>query len=175
MFDRYLGFVSQPKIILALIVANVLVVLGFQWTLPHVYEVGMLDMQPSYDLTQVLNLMEAYGADGRQAYAIVSPTLDTLFPIVYVSLMIGVTVWSKPNWKFLIYLPILAGLVDLAENAQITIMLLQFPELTESQVAMASMATGAKALIFRLAALVMIGTLILKGIDKIRGKGEASS
>ena len=170
MLDRYLDFVSQPKVILGSLVGTILVAVSFQLFLPHVYATGMLDMQPSYDVTQVLNLMESYGEDGRRAYAIASPTLDTLFPIVYVSLMAGVIVWARPQWRFLVYLPILAGLVDLAENAQITIMLLQFPDLSENQVAMASMATGAKALIFRLAALVMISTLILKGIDKIRGK-----
>ena len=90
--------------------------------------------------------MEDYGESGRSLYAWTSLTLDTVFPLVYVTFLVGMIHRFRPMdslWR-LVFLPVAAGIADLAENAQVTAMLLQHPHLSQGQVAAASLFTQAK-------------------------------
>ena len=76
----------------------------------------------------------------------ISLVLDTLFPFIYVTFFAGLIYRFRAfegTW-WLAYIPILGGIWDLMENAQISLMLIGYPEVSEAQVAWASVFTQAK-------------------------------
>ena len=100
----------------------------------------LLDVRDGYSHAELMDAMAQYGASGRRIYAWASPTIDTLFPMAYVTLFSGILYRLRPfEWLWVAaWIPVLAGLWDLCENAQITAMLLMFPAVSERQVAWAS-------------------------------------
>ena len=126
----------------------------------------MLDLMPSYTHAEAMAAMESYGASGRSVYAVASPTLDTLFPLVYVTLFAGLIHrfrWSDRT-AFLAWIPVVAGIVDLGENVQITAMLLSYPNVGEAQVAAASAFTTVKGWLGPAYQLLAVALLVLAGI-----------
>lgn len=136
----------------------------------------LLDLKPGYSYAEVVASMEEYGVDGRSLYAWVSPTMDTLFPLIYVTFFAGVIYRFRPTEKLwiLAFLPVVAGFWDLCENAQITAMLIQYPDITESQVNLASTFTQVKSSIFGpayqlLAIVLLLFAAVRFVIGKVRG------
>ncbi len=106
----------------------------------------MLDVRDGYSHAELMAAMTQYGASGRRIYAWASATIDTLFPIAYVSLFSGILYRHRPSERLWVvaWVPVFAGMWDLCENAQITAMLLMFPAVSERQVAWASFFTHVK-------------------------------
>ena len=88
-----------------------------------------------YTLANVLAAMEGYGEIGRSRYALISFSLDTLFPICYVSFYTGAIYRFAPHkqLRLLAYLPLIGGAFDLGENTQIIAMLLQYTDISLMQ------------------------------------------
>jgi len=112
---------------------------------------------------------EEYGPEGRRVYAWASPTLDTLFPIVYVSFFAGLIYRCRPTERlwWLAFIPVAAGIVDLGENIQITAMLIQYPDVSPAQAAGASLFTQIKGYngpIYQILALLL---LALAGVRRL--------
>ena len=123
----------------------------------------MLDMKPGYSHDEAMASMEQYGSDGRTTYAWGSVLLDTLFPISYVTFFAGLIYrfrLTEGTW-ILAFVPVLAGILDLAENAQITAMLVQYPDVGATQVAWASAFTTAKGWIGPVYQILGLGLLLL--------------
>ena len=106
----------------------------------------MLDVRDGYSYAELLDAMTQYGEHGRRVYAWASPSIDTLFPMAYVSLFSGILYRFRPSERLWVtaWIPVAAGVWDLCENAQITAMLLIFPAVSERQVAWASFFTHVK-------------------------------
>ena len=106
----------------------------------------MLDILPRYGYQETLKIMEAYGEDGRLVYLWASPTLDTVFPFIYVTFFAGILYRFRPAESLwgVAGIPVIAGFVDLAENIQIVMMLAEYPALTKAQVSSASITTEIK-------------------------------
>ena len=123
----------------------------------------MLDIRYGYSWQELGTAMEQYGASGRTIYAWASPTLDTVFPILYVTLFSGILYRFAPrvSWRVLAWLPVFAGAWDLCENAQITAMMLMYPDITSDQVAVASFFTRIKWLCFMPAYLLPTVVVVL--------------
>jgi len=123
----------------------------------------MLDLKPGYSHEEAMASMEEYGPDGRTTYAWGSAVLDTLFPICYVTLFAGLIYrfrLTEGMW-ILAFIPVVAGLGDLAENAQITAMLVQYPEVGVTQVAWASAFTTFKGWIGPVYQLLGLGLFLV--------------
>ncbi|TDF36532.1 hypothetical protein EYS14_17560 [Alteromonadaceae bacterium M269] len=142
--NHYAMFAARTKVMLATFVGTVLLLLFVFPSIPLGAE--SLDVQQSYTFGQAMALMEQYGEDGRQLYAWISLTLDTLFPIIYVTFFVGVIYRFRPvePLRYLVFLPIIAGFIDLGENIQVVTMLLQYPQISDSQVQLASLFTSTK-------------------------------
>lgn len=126
----------------------------------------MLDMKPGYSHEEAMASMTEYGPDGRTTYAWASAVLDTLFPIFYVTFFAGLIYRFRPTegtW-ILAFIPVIAGLGDLAENAQITAMLLQFPNVGAGQVAWASAFTMVKGWIIPVYMVLGLGLSLVAGL-----------
>ena len=139
------NLVSQRSFLLSSFMGVLLCLIGFYW-LERSLGLPILDVLPSYDMKTVEQNMLGYGEDGRQLYAWASLTLDVIFPMCYVVFFAGLItlfVGSKSIHR-LALVPFLLGLIDLTENIQICTMLVQFPDITDSQVSMASTTTSIK-------------------------------
>ena len=120
----YFEFAAKTPILIASFIGIVVLVASVFPALPVGGE--LLDLKPGYSHGEVVAAMEEYGADGRRLYAWMSPTLDTLFPLVYVTFFAGVIYRFRLTEKLwvLAFIPVVAGIWDLCENAQITACLL---------------------------------------------------
>lgn len=129
----------------------------------------LLDTRISYTHSEAMAAMSEYGERGRRVYAWASPTLDTLFPLVYVTFFAGLIYRCRPTdrlWR-LAFLPVVAGLIDLGENALITAMLILYPDVSSGHVAAAALFTYAKATIgpvYQLLALALLAWAVLRWI-----------
>ena len=121
----------------------------------------MIDLKLHYTLADIQAAMMQYGPQGRAIYAVASPTLDTLFPVLYVTFFAGLIFRFRPNERLWVmaFIPVVAGVWDLCENAQITAMLLQYPDISARQVAVASIFTTVKHLLSAAYGLTALGFL----------------
>ena len=134
VFNTYFEFVSRTPVLIASFVASMLFLIVIFPFLAG--DIESLDVRmDGYSLAEVLAAMEGYGEVGRGRYALISFTLDTLFPICYVSFYAGAIYRFAPHerLKLLAYLPLIGGVFDLCENAQIIVMLLQYPDISLMQ------------------------------------------
>ena len=97
----------------------------------------MIDLKLSYNIQDVYGAFNAMGEEGRVINIYSTLILDTIYPILYVSLILGtyMKLFSKNSYVF--FIPILAGLFDLLENFQSVIMNMNYSRLDETQVALA--------------------------------------
>lgn len=146
-FRRFFEFAAGTSALLVSFCGVMLMMLLVFPSLPIHGE--MIDLKLHYDLAQIQTLMLQYGADGRAVYALASPTLDTLFPMLYVTFFSGLLYRFRPTEPLWVvaFIPVFAGAWDMCENIQITVMLLQFPDLGAGQVGVASFFTSVKHLL----------------------------
>ena len=135
----------------------------------------MLDLKSGYTYDEAMASMEQYGPDGRTTYAWASMLLDTLFPLVYVTLFAGLIYrfrFTEGTW-WLAFVPVVAGVWDLLENVQITALLLGYPDVGPAQVASASAFTMVKGLLGPVYQLLGIGlflvAMVRSAYARIRG------
>ena len=134
----------------------------------------LLDLKSSYTYEEAVDELETYGSAGRTTYLWVSVVLDTFLPVVYATFFAGLIYRFRvvEGVWWLAFIPVFAGIWDLAENAQISIMLVSYPEISGSQVAWASTFTYAKHLIgsvyVALAAGLVLIALVRTTIGKLR-------
>ena len=122
-----LDFASRTPILGGALLSTLILLFAVFPALPIGGE--MLDVSPGYSHEEVIAAMESYGEQGRRVYAWSSATLDTLLPLVYVSLLAGAIYRFRPterSWR-LASLPVAAGALDLGENIQIIVMLDRLP------------------------------------------------
>lgn len=172
--NRYFRFASRTPVLLVC-AAGVLVWLLLVFpALP--IGADMLDIRAGYSHAELVGAMEAYGASGRRIYAWSSPTLDTVFPALYVTLFSGLLTRLRPSdgWTWLAWIPVCAGIWDLCENAQITALLLMYPEISQRQVAWASFFTYAKTVwigpAYQLPALALLLAALIRRMLRRRGR-----
>lgn len=141
---EYFELVSKTLVLGAALAAVLILVLAVFPALPVGGE--MLDVKAGYTYPEVIAAMESYGEQGRRVYAWSSGILDTLLPVLYVSLLAGLLYRFRPTerlWK-LAYLPLAAGALDLGENGLIIFMLTRYPDVSSRQTATASFVTVSK-------------------------------
>lgn len=158
---RYFVFSSKTAV---LIITLILVVLLVAVIFPAIPVGGdLLDTKSSYTYDDVVDLMEQYGESGLKVYAIASPTLNTIFPLVYVTFFAGLIYRFKPVKKvwWLAYVPVFAGIWDLCENLQITAMLVQYPDIYKTQVSIASFFTQIKGYLILVCSLLAAAFLLI--------------
>ena len=128
----------------------------------------LLDLTAGYSYAELMAAMESYGVAGRRVYAIASPTVDSAFPVLYVTFFSGLLTRLRPSdaWSWLAWIPVFAGLWDLCENAQITAMLVMYPAVGETQVAWASFFTHVKTVYLGLS--YQLPTLVLLLLAVVR-------
>ena len=158
---RYFEFAGRTGTLLVTLVATA----AFLFLVfPHLPINGeMLDTKPGYSFEEAMASMERYGPDGRTTYAWGSMLLDTLFPLVYVTLFAGLIHrfrLTEGTW-WLAFVPVVAGIWDILENVQITAMLIGYPDVAPSQVVWASTFTTVKVYVGPVYQILGIGLLLV--------------
>ncbi len=122
-----------------------------------------------YSPSDLYQIAENYGPEGRQAYIYSRWTFDLIFPLVYVSfLTIGLSWFSKQLityskiWNLVNLIPLLSGLLDYLENSATSLVMYLYPVRW----------TGA-ALLASLFSLLKWGTIVLSFIGYFYFGGAA--
>jgi hypothetical protein len=140
-------------------------------------EMKLFDVSPSgYTTEYAISLLSAIGPEGRDLYLSLQLPLDFIYPglfIIFYSLFFA---WVlKKNYGleskvyYALYLPIIAGLFDYAENVLIILMLKAYPNLGSGLVTAASLNTIIKSVsssIFFTLLILSIIQVIWKSIFK---------
>lgn len=159
---RYFELAGKSTVLVFSFIATVVLLAVF----PAIPVGGeLLDVRRGYGYDEALAALAGYGADGRYLYAWASATLDTLLPIAYATLLAGVAYRFRPSerMRVLAWLPLALGALDLGENVQIIAMLVQFPDVSEAQVASASAFTVTKTFAFAACFVYALVLVVLAG------------
>ena len=164
MISKYLHLVSSTKSqITIFILLNICGLIFF--LLPHNIFSNMLDLELFYSKEDIVKNFNELGPDGRSVYVLSSLMLDTLYPILYTSLILGAYVKLFKSSGVILFIPLIAFSFDILENLQITRLLLNFPNVNETHVSLASMATS-----FKWIAILITISVLIYGIIKKRKK-----
>ena len=125
----------------------------------------MLDLELFYSKENVVENFSTMGSDGRSIYLLSSLLLDTVYPILYLSLFLGAYSKLFKSSKAIMLVPITAFSFDILENLQITRLNLNFPNISETHVYLSSMTTSLKW-----AAIAITVSVLIYGIIKRRKK-----
>lgn len=157
----YFAFAGRTgTLVVTLVITAVFLILVFP-NLPVDGE--LLDSKLGYSYDEAMASMARYGTDGRTTYAWAIIVLDTLFPVSYVTFFAGLIYRFRMTERIwvLAFVPVFAGFWDLSENAQITAMLVQYPDVGVTQVAWASAFTVAKWWMAPVYQILGLGLLLL--------------
>lgn len=138
-FSKTIQRISTGWVVISLLllfILTVAVIFPFFSRLLNVPEEGVesIDTQFYYPPDRLYEIMDDYGEQGRQGYAISHITADLIFPLVYASLFatsisftFGRAFSRESRWQMLNLAPFGAALIDLLENVTLIILLLAFP------------------------------------------------
>ncbi len=164
MIKKYLHLVSSSKS--QIIIFLLLNICGLVFLfLPHNIFANMLDLELYYGKENIVRNFNAIGSNGRSVYVLSSLILDTLYPILYTSLILGAYVKLFKSPGVILYIPLIAFSFDILENLQITRLILNFPNVNETHVSLASTATS-----FKWIAILVTISVLIYGIIKKRKK-----
>ena len=163
MIVDYLNFISKKKSqITIFILLNICGLIFF--LLPHNIFSNMLDLKFSYTEEIVKQSFVSIGEDGRQLYFFSALVIDTVYPLLYVSLFLGAYYKLFRENAFLFIFLIASGLFDILENIQVSLLLTNFPTLSSQNIFYSSTSTSMKWI----AIAISLSVLIYGVINKIR-------
>ncbi len=153
---------STLPVLASLIIAYLLILMVLFPALGGNAKLVPLDLRFWYDADIVYATFEALGAEGRSKYILGATTLDVIYPLVYSAMF---SVWLTlllPGENRLScalrLLPFAILAADLLENSGIVIMLLRYPDKTDSLVFITALLTAGK---WSLAVIVIATTFTL--------------
>lgn len=150
IFQSIERLVTNQRYFVGAVIVFILCLVGFR-LLQDRLGAEMLDLFLRYDSIQLEERILQYDVGARTIYAWAAVTLDGIFPLAYGSIIVALWLWLVGHGSslqklgrrlaVLILIPIV---FDWAENIQFSMILLQFPDITDSQVMTASMTTTIK-------------------------------
>ena len=161
MINRYLNYVSQKKSQIIIFILFNLCGLAFI-LLPYGIVWNMLDLNFSYTSADVFKSFYQMGEKGRYINLYSTLILDTIYPILYTSLILGAYVKLFENNNLILFIPVTVFLFDIIENINIVYMNVSYLDLNETQVMFASMTTSIKWF----AVIIMISLIIVGFLKK---------
>ena len=121
-------------------------------------------LRGGYDADMVQERFLIYGESGRALYARAALSLDVVYPLAYSTFFACLIVMGavSSRARYLVIVPIVVALLDLGENISIYLLLTNFPDMTEAQIARASALTVAKWWMVVLMLLFAFGQLFVR-------------
>ena len=143
MINKYLNYVSKRKSQVILFILFNICGLAFI-LLPYGIVWNMLDLNFSYTSADVFKSFYQMGEKGRYINLYSTLILDTIYPILYISLILGAYVKLFKDNILILWIPVIAFVLDIFENINIVYMNLNYLNLNEAQVMIASTITSFK-------------------------------
>ena len=137
--SRTLISFSRPTIAWVALVIFIIfsaVVLPGQSTSAEAYigSVGSPDLSLFYSSSDLYQMAQQYGPEGRNAYVRARFSFDLIFPIIYTFFLVTAISWlsgsiipKDSSWRILNLVPIVGMLFDLLENTAASIVISHFP------------------------------------------------
>ena len=121
-------------------------------------------LRGGYDADTVQERFLIYGEAGRALYARSTLSLDVFYPFAYSTFFACLIVMGavSPRARYLVIIPIAVALLDLGENISIYMLLTNFPDISDAQIARASTLTVAKWWAVVLMLVVAFGQLFVR-------------
>ncbi len=161
MIVNYLNLISKKKSqITIFILLNICGLIFF--LLPHNIFWNMLDLRFSYTGEIVNQSFISIGEEGRQLYFFSALIIDTIYPLLYVSLFLGAYYKLFKVKIFLLILPLSAGFFDILENIQVSLLILNYPTLSSQNIFYSSTSTSIKWIMIGLSISILIYGIIKK-------------
>tara|TARA_Y100000768_G_scaffold384272_2_gene367997 strand:- start:197 stop:727 length:531 start_codon:yes stop_codon:yes gene_type:complete len=137
---RALAILSSNQFITAVLILIVLCSIAFQ-NLPNEIYPNMLDLYFGFNGLEVQKTFEVLGETGRTQYIYSSLILDSLFPLLYVLLLVSIFLRLNERRALYLCLPCVAGLFDIGENILISMMMSSssFGDISSSQIFLGSL------------------------------------
>ena len=155
MIVNYLNLISKKKSqITIFILLNICGLIFF--LLPHNIFWNMLDLRFYYTEEIVKQSFLSIGEEGRQLYYFSTLIIDTIYPLLYVSLLLGAYNKLFKENTFLLILPLAAGFFDILENIQVSLLLSNFPTLLSQNIFYSSTSTSIKWIVIVISLIVLI-------------------
>ncbi len=164
MIKNYLNFVSKKKSQIVLFILFNLCGLVFILS-PHGIFWNMIDLYFSYSSEDVFKSFYRMGGDGRHFYFYTTLIIDTIYPMLYTSLILGSYVNLFKNQSYILIIPVLTFTLDILENINIIYMNLNYLMLNEIQVTVASNITSLKWIAIFIMILLLTYGLFKKKIN----------
>lgn len=176
---------TGKNVLLFLIPSLVIYFSMLLYTIPMVkqYASGMelFDLSPTgYSYEYSMKLLEILGDKGRDTYLYIQLPLDLIYPALFAisSCLLLAWVFSKgkvsaPAMYYLCMIPMFAGLLDYLENIHIFLMITNYPDISENQVAISSLMTVGKSVLTTIFFALLIVGLIKWGQIKYRSSNES--
>ena len=161
MLKNYLNFVSKKKSQIILFILLNLCGLFFI-LLPYNIFWNMIDLYFSYSSAEVFKSFNQMGENGRNFYFYSTLILDSIYPILYTSLILGAYTNLFKNQSYILLIPLLAFTLDILENINITYMNLNYLTLNKTQVMAASNITSFKWITISIMIFLLIYGLFKK-------------
>lgn len=148
---------TGKNVLVFIIPAFVVYLFMLFYTIPNVQqyapEMEIFDLSPAgYSYEYSMQLLSALGIVGRDAYLYRQLPLDFIYPGLFAISLCLLMAWvilkgktHTPAMFYLCLVPIGVGLLDYLENIQIILMIINYPNISENQVAMSSVTTIAKS------------------------------
>jgi len=155
----YAKYVSQNKILIIVFILTAVCGQIFQMLPYNIYE-NMLDTKFGFDRLEVQHTMNQLGQEGRFVYIFSTFTLDTIFPILYVTFVLGIFYRLNFQKDSIYLLPIMAGCFDLCQNIQTSLIMKNAStnNMSDVQIIFASYTNQVKLLlVFVLLVLIVLG------------------
>lgn len=160
MVKNYLNLVSKKKSQIIIFILFNLCGLAFI-LLPYGIVWNMLDLNFNYTSADVFKSFYQMGEKGRYINLYSTLIIDTIYPILYTSLILGAYVKLYKDNKSILWIPIIAFVLDIFENINIVYMNLNYLNLNETQVMIASTITS-----FKWITIIGVICLIIYGLIK---------
>ena len=137
----WLTRISKPWLVIAVLVIFVLFLIFILPAQPKIgvtenHDPGYPDLAFWYSTSQLYDIAEIYGPEGRMAYVRMRYRFDLVWPLVYVAFLAVSLSWllgklaAGPRFSPINLLPVFAGFFDLLENLFASIVMLRYPDHT---------------------------------------------
>ena len=137
------------------------------------------DMSLFYTSNDLYQIAEEYGEGGRMAYVKARFSFDLIWPLVYMVFLSTVLSWLfkkvfKANsfWQLFNLVPIFGLIFDYLENISTSLVMIRYPNPTNSIAIFAPIFTVLKWLCVGGSFVLLLIGLIIWGWQLIKGKGE---
>ena len=158
LIERLSNWRAFAVLMLAYVVVFGAILLTLTDLTAHTRGIGILDFDIGYSVERVAEVFGAYGEPGIALYGRIQ-LLDILNPALYTLIFaIVLNVLWQVRAAWVVLLPLLAGLLDYAENITLALLARSFPELSSGLVGFSSTLSLVKnAALYASIAVLIVG------------------